>query len=37
MISVATDMAALPAYLMDTLNKAKGLGPAAKFTGPYGK
>jgi len=37
MISVIADMAALPAYLMNSLNEAKGLGPAAKLTGPYGK
>ena len=37
MISVIADMAALPAMLMTSLNDAKGLGPAAKLTGPYGK
>lgn len=37
MISVIADMAALPTMLMNSLNEAKGLGPAAKLTGPYGK
>jgi 4-hydroxy-2-oxoheptanedioate aldolase len=37
MISVIADMAALPAYMMNSLNEAKGLGPAARLTGPYGK
>jgi 4-hydroxy-2-oxoheptanedioate aldolase len=37
MISVATDMHILPAGVMASLNTAKGLGPAPKLTGPYGK
>lgn len=37
MISVATDMHILPAGIIDSLNKSKGLGPGPKFTGPYGK
>jgi 4-hydroxy-2-oxoheptanedioate aldolase len=37
MISVATDMHILPAGVMDSLNKAKGIGPPPKLTGPYGK
>jgi 4-hydroxy-2-oxoheptanedioate aldolase len=37
MISVATDMHVLPAGVIDALNKAKGLGPGPKLTGPYGK
>lgn len=37
MISVATDQLILPAAVMDSLNKAKGLGPGPKLTGPYGK
>jgi 4-hydroxy-2-oxoheptanedioate aldolase len=37
MISVATDMHILPAGVIDALNKAKGLGPGPKMTGPYGK
>ena len=37
MISVATDMHVLPAGVMQALNTAKGLGPAPKLTGPYGK
>lgn len=37
MISVATDMHILPAGVMDAVNKAKGLGPGPKLTGPYGK
>jgi 4-hydroxy-2-oxoheptanedioate aldolase len=37
MISVATDMHILPGGVMASLNIAKGLGPAPKLTGPYGK
>jgi 4-hydroxy-2-oxoheptanedioate aldolase len=38
MISVAADMIALPAYLTETLKKAKGeIGEAQKMTGPYGR
>jgi 4-hydroxy-2-oxoheptanedioate aldolase len=38
MISIAADMIALPAYLMKTLQEAKGdTGPAEKMTGPYGR
>jgi len=37
MISVATDMHILPAGILDSLNKAKGLGSASKMSGPYGK
>lgn len=37
MISVATDQMVLPMAVTDALNKAKGLGPASKPTGPYGK
>jgi hypothetical protein len=33
MISVATDMHVLPAGVMDSLNKAKGLGHGSKLTG----
>jgi 4-hydroxy-2-oxoheptanedioate aldolase len=35
MISVATDMHILPAGVMISLNKAKGLGPAPKLVGFY--
>jgi hypothetical protein len=37
MICFAADMVALPSYIMTQLNIAKGQGPAAKLTGPYGK
>ena len=37
MISVATDMFVLPAGVTQALSTAKGLGPAPKLTGPYGK
>ncbi|KAE9982408.1 hypothetical protein EG328_010942 [Venturia inaequalis] len=38
MISIAADMIALPAYLSETLKKAKGeSGGAEKVTGPYGR
>jgi len=37
MISVATDMHALPAAIIDSLQKSKGLGDGPKFSGPYGK
>lgn len=38
MISIAADMLALPAYLVNTLKEAKGeTGPAEKATGPYGR
>jgi 4-hydroxy-2-oxoheptanedioate aldolase len=37
MISVATDMHILPAGIIDSLNKSKGLDAGAKMTGPYGK
>lgn len=37
MLSVATDMHILPAGVMNALNVSKGLGPAPKLTGPYGK
>jgi 4-hydroxy-2-oxoheptanedioate aldolase len=37
MISVATDILVLQASVMDAVSTAKGLGPAPKLTGPYGK
>ncbi|KAH8808278.1 Pyruvate/Phosphoenolpyruvate kinase-like domain-containing protein [Xylogone sp. PMI_703] len=37
MISVATDQMVLPMAVTDAVNKAKGLGPGSKPTGPYGK
>ena len=37
MISVATDMHVLPAAIIDSLQKSKGLGAGPKFSGPYGK
>jgi len=37
LISVGTDMMALPGFLMNSLSKAKGQGPGAKLSGPYGK
>jgi len=36
MISVALDATALSAYLIETLNTAKGLSPTEKFGG-YGR
>ena len=37
MISVATDMYVLPGGIIDSLNKAKGVGGDSKTTGPYGR
>ena len=37
MISVATDVLILQASVMGAVYTAKGLGPAPKLTGPYGK
>lgn len=37
MINVATDMAVLPAAVINAVNAAKGLGPGPKLTSPYGK
>ena len=37
MISIATDMHALPAAIIDSLQKSKGLEAGSKFSGPYGK
>jgi len=37
MISVATDVPTIQAGVMAAVNAAKGLGPATKLTGPYGK
>lgn len=37
MISVALDASALSAYLIETLNVAKGLGPVAELSGGHNR